>query len=145
MKHLLVGLLMLVTAGNISCDKADQVDPELNPLKEHTKDLAQANTFLVGTWKLTKVYAQVPNLPVPNVKLVIDQHQIKLIRDDTQTDKVDFNLTKTDSSLLLQTNAQPQEDNWYVRSSSLYINRKRMLLDAGMAQDLPAYIFDKVE
>lgn len=145
MKHILLSLLLLVALGIISCNKTTEVDPTLYPLKEYTLDLQQAKRWLPGRWKLVKVSLQIPNPTIPNAELVIDENQISLIQDGVQTDKVDYEIVKAGSGLLLNTSAQPREDNWYIRNPSLYINGSRMYLDLGRAQDLPAYEFNKIE
>ncbi|QDK80061.1 hypothetical protein EXU85_16175 [Spirosoma sp. KCTC 42546] len=144
MKNSILSLLLLVALGIISCKKTAEVDPTAYPLKEYTLDLNQAKAWLPGKWKLIKVSAQILNPTIPNVELVIDENQINLIQDGIQTDKVDYTTVKTDYGLLIKTNAQPRGDNWYIRDPSLYINKDRMYLDLGRAQDLPAYEFSKV-
>lgn len=139
-----IGLLILLAFGIISCQKTAQVDPTLYPLKEYTLDLQQAKMWLPGKWKLTKKSSMILNTTLPNVELVIDENQISVIQDGIQIDKVDFEVVKVDYNLLIKTNAQPREDNWYVRNPGLYINQNRMYLDLGRAQDLPAYEFSKV-
>ena len=86
----------------------------------------------------------IPNPPIPNVELMIDESHISLIQDGMQIDQVDYTLVKTASGLLIKTNAQPRADNWYVRDASLQINPHRIYLDLGRAQDLPAYEFSQV-
>lgn len=144
MKNSVLSLLLLATFGITGCHKTDQADPVAYPLKEYTLDLQQAKQWLPGKWKLIRVSAMIPNPPIPNVELVIDENQIRLIQEGMQTDKVDYTLVKTGSGLLIKTNAQPREDNWYVRDPGLLINQNRMYFDLGRAQDLPAYEFTKV-
>lgn len=148
MKNIILSLWLLVALGIAGCTKTAEVDPTLdpqdNPLKEHTQYLQQATMWLPGKWKLVKVSAMILNPTVPNVELVIDSNQISVIQDGIQTDKVDYEIIKTDYGLLLKTNAQPRENNWYVRNPGLYINRKRMFLDLGVAVDGPGYEFNKV-
>lgn len=144
MKNSVLSLLLLVTCGISSCHKTDPVDPQAYPLKDYTLDLQQAKRWLPGKWKLKKVSAMILNPPVPNVELMIDENRISLIQDGRRTDQVDYTLVKTDSGLLLKTNAQPREDNWYVRDPSLQLNQNQMYLDLGRAQDLPAYEFSKL-
>ncbi|GAB2531061.1 hypothetical protein [Spirosoma aerophilum] len=144
MKTSVLSLLLLITFGIISCHKTDPVDPQAYPLKDYTLDLQQAKRWLPGKWKLIKVSAMIPNPSIPNVELIIDENWIRLIQDGIQTDQVDYTLVKTDFGLLIKTNAQPREDNWYVRDPGLLINQTRMYLDLGRAQDLPAYEFSKV-
>ncbi|MVM35302.1 hypothetical protein GO755_35095 [Spirosoma sp. HMF4905] len=147
MKNSVLSLLLLVAFGITSCKKTAQVNPELDPKddpkKVYTLDLQQAKLWLPGKWKLVKVYASISNPPVPIVELVINENQISLIQDGIQTDKVDFDIVKTDYGLLIKTNAQPRADNWYVRNPGLYINKNRMFFDLGMAVDGPAYEFTK--
>jgi hypothetical protein len=148
MKNIILKLLILVAFGITSCNKTDKVDLELDPkddpLKEYTQDLQQAKIWLPGKWKLLKVYAMILNPPVPNVELVIDENQIRVMQDGIQIDKVDYEIVKTDHGLLIKTNAQPRADNWYVRNPGLFINKNRMYLDLGRALDGPAYEFNKV-
>jgi hypothetical protein len=148
MKNIILKLLILVAFGITSCNKTDKVDLELDPkddpLKEYTQDLQQAKMWLPGKWKLLKVYAMILNSPVPNVELVIDENQIRVMQDGIQIDKVDYEIVKTDHGLLIKTNAQPRADNWYVRNPGLFINKNRMYLDLGRALDGPAYEFNKV-
>jgi hypothetical protein len=148
MKNLVLSLLLLVAFGITSGTKTAQVDPELDPkddpLKEYTQDLQQATIWLPGKWKLIKVYSMLLNPTVPMVELVIDENQIRVIQDGIQIDNVDYEIVKTSSSLQIKTNAQPREDNWYVRNPGLYINQNRMYFDLGRAQDGPAYEFKKV-
>ncbi|UFH54611.1 hypothetical protein [Spirosoma sp. KNUC1025] len=147
MKNIALPLLLLITFGNISCHKTAQIDPTLYPLKEYTLDLQQAKAWLPGKWKLTKESSILLNTTLPNVELVIDENQIRVVQDGIQIDKVDYALVKIDyqasSYLQINTNAQPREDNWYVRNPVLYINKDRMYFDLGRAQDLPAYEFNK--
>lgn len=144
MKNIVLSLLLLIAFGSISCHKTAEIDPIAYPLKEYTLDLKQAKMWLSGRWKLIKVSTMIPNPTIPNVELIIDENQIRLIQDGIQTDNVDYTTIKTDSGLLIKTNAQPRADNWYVRNPGLYINQTRMYLDLGRAQDLPAYEFSKV-
>jgi hypothetical protein len=145
MKNSVLNLLLLLVAfGIISCHNKAEVDPTAYPLKEYTLDLQQAKLWLPGKWKLIKVAAMIPNPTIPNVELVIDEHQIRVIQDGIQIDQVDYATVKTDYGLVIKTNAQPREDNWYVRDPGLYIHQNRMYLDLGRAQDLPAYEFSKV-
>jgi hypothetical protein len=148
MKNIILSLLLLIAFGVTSCNKTDKVDLELDPkddpLKEYTQDLQQAKMWLPGKWKLLKVYAMILNSPVPNVELVIDENQIRVMQDGIQIDKVDYEIVKTDHGLLIKTNAQPRADNWYVRNPGLFINKNRMYLDLGRALDGPAYEFNKV-
>ncbi|MBD2756686.1 hypothetical protein [Spirosoma validum] len=148
MKNLALSLILLVTWGITGCNKTVRVEPELDPkddpLKVYTQDLQQAKMWLPGRWKLLKVYAMIPNPPVPNVELVIDENHISLMQDGIQTDKVDFEIIKTDHGLWIRTNAQPREDNWYIRNPGLYLNQNRMYFDLGRATDGPAYEFNRV-
>ncbi|GAB4036300.1 hypothetical protein [Spirosoma gilvum] len=148
MKASIVGIWLLVALGIVGCTKTTEVgpilDPKDDPLKEYTVDVQEAKAWLPGTWKLIKVYAMISNPAVPNVKLIINESQIRVLEDGNQIDKVDFELVKGGSSLGINTNAQPREDNWYVRNPGLYMNQKRMYLDLGRAMDGPAYEFYKV-
>ncbi|MVM33731.1 hypothetical protein GO755_27080 [Spirosoma sp. HMF4905] len=118
------------------------------PLKDYTLDLPQAKMWLPGKWKLIKQSSMVLNSTLPNVELVIGENQISVIDNGTQADKVDYEVVKlayqVGHYLQITTNAQPREDNWYVRNPVLYINKNRMYIDLGRAQDLPAYEFSKV-
>ena len=143
MKNIILCLLLLTVFGVTGCKKTTEVDPEGDPRRVYTQELQQAQLWLPGKWKLVKVSAMVPNPPVPNVGLVIGAKQISLIQDGVQTDKVDFEVVKTEG-IMIKTNAQPRGDNWYIRNPVLYINKNRMFLDLGMAQDLPGYEFVKV-
>ncbi|WP_461147395.1 hypothetical protein [Spirosoma pulveris] len=117
-------------------------------MKDYTLDLQQAKTWLPGKWKLVKQSSMLLDANLPNVELLIDENQIKVIDEGTQIDKVDYELVKlayqAGPYLQLQTNAQPRENNWYVRNPSLYIKEDRMYFDLGRAQDLPAYEFNRV-
>lgn len=135
---------MVVVFSVTSCHKTAPIDPTSDPLKEHTQDLQQARTWLLGKWKLVKVSAMIPNPAVPAVELSIDENQISLIQGGIQRDKVDYEVVETTYGLLIKTNAQPREDNWYIRNPGLYINENRMFLDLGVATDGPGYEFVKV-
>ncbi len=147
MKNIVLCLWVLMAFGITSCHKTAEVDPiidsEGDPLKEHTQNPQQARMWLAGKWKLIKVSVMTPNPTVPNVELIIDETQISLVQDGVQSDKVDYEIVKTDYGLLIKTNAQPRADNWYIRNPGLYLNQNRMYLDLGRAQDLPAYEFSK--
>ncbi len=110
MKSVILCLLLLVGFGVTSCKKTAQVDSGEDPRRVYTQELQQAKLWLRGKWKLVKVYAMIPNPPVPNVELFIDEKQISLIQDGVQTDKVDFEVVKTEG-IVIKTNAQPREDN----------------------------------
>lgn len=142
-------LWLFFAFGIISCNKKSEIDTEINtqdnPIKVHTQDLQQAKMWLPGKWRLTKVSAMIPNPPVPNVELVIDEDQISVIEDGIQIDKVNYEIINTDYGLLIKTNAQPREDNWYVRNPALYINKIRMYFDLGTSQDMPGYEFKKID
>ncbi len=144
MKNIVLGFLLLLVLGITSCHKTDQVNPTGDPLKEHTQDMRQAKLWLPGKWKLTKVWAMIPNPSVPNVVLEVDQNQIKLIQNGNQTDQVTYEVIKLNGGLQIKTDAQPREDNWYIRNPSLYINRDRMFFDLGVATDGPGYEFSRL-
>ena len=148
MKNIVLSLLLLVPFGIISCKKTAEVDPILYPLKEYTLDLQQAKMWLPGKWKLTKESSMILNTTIPNVEMIINENQISVIQDGIQIDKVDYEIVKLSYQagyyLQIHTNAQPRENNWYVRNPSLYLNKNRMYLDLGRAQDLPAYEFNKM-
>lgn len=144
MKNVILCLLLLVGFGITSCKETDEVDlPGDDPRRVYTQELQQAQLWLPGKWKLVKVSAMVPNPPVPKVELIIDENQIRLIQDDVQTDKVDYEIIN-DQGLLIKTTAQLREDNWYIRNPALYINENRMFFDLGMANDGPGYEFAKI-
>ncbi|GAB3696139.1 hypothetical protein GCM10027592_18870 [Spirosoma flavus] len=148
MKRIVVSLLLLVTLGFTSCTKTAEIETESDtkndPLKEYTQDSQQAKLWLPGTWKLVKVYAMIPDPVVPPVELIFEANQISVVENGKQIDRVDFEVVKLDNGLLIKTNAQPKEDNWYVRNPGLYMNQNRMYLDLGRAMDGPAYEFKKV-
>ncbi|RZK67500.1 MAG: hypothetical protein EOO85_25450 [Pedobacter sp.] len=148
MKNIGLNLLLLVFFGIISCHKTTEIDPILYPLKEYTLDLQQAKIWLPGKWKLMRESSMLLNSTLPNVELIIDENQISVIEDGTQIDKVDYKIVKLEYQvgdyLQIHTNAQPRENNWYVRNPTLYINEDRMYFDLGRAQDLPAYEFSRV-
>jgi hypothetical protein len=149
MKNTLLCFWLLMASAITGCNKESKIDPELdskdNPLKVYTQDLQQAKMWLPGKWKLVKVSAMIPNPSIPNVELLIEENQISVIEDGMQIDKVKYEIISKDSWLLVKTNAQPREDNWYVRNPGLLINETRMYLDLGRAQDLPGYEFKKVD
>ncbi|MBC3785679.1 hypothetical protein [Spirosoma utsteinense] len=117
---------------------------EVNPIKEHTQDVQQAKKWLLGRWKLVRVSVQLPNPTVPNVELLVDEHQIELLQDGSRTDQVGYEIISINNGLKITTNAQPRADNWYIRNPSLYINKKRMFFDLGVASDGPGFEFVKV-
>lgn len=149
MKNLILCLLLLVVGfGVTGCKKTAQVDPTDNsidnPLKFHTQELQQAQLWLPGKWKLVKVIALAPKAPVPKVELIIDENQIRLIKDGVQTDKVGYEIIKTEYALRIKTTTQPREDNWYIRDPALYINENRMFFDLGIASDRGGYEFARI-
>lgn len=138
MKNLFLYLLTLTLAIS-SCH--DQGLPD----GEYTTNLRQANKLFQGTWKLTKIMAQIPNPPVPNVRIIVSGNQITLFKDSKQIDKVDYAIIKTDDYLQLKTNAKPELDNWYIRNGIIKISNNKIFLDTGMAYDAPGYTFEKVK
>ncbi|OJW76279.1 hypothetical protein [Spirosoma sp. 48-14] len=109
MKHSLLSVWVLLAFALAGCTKTVAVeptlDPKTDPLKNYTQNLQQAQDWLPGKWKLAKVYAMIPEPAVPNVELVVDTSQIRVIEDGSQIDVVDYALVKRDSSLIIQTNA----------------------------------------
>jgi hypothetical protein len=148
MKNIVLCFWLLIVLGITSCKRSDKVAADIDsngdPLKEYTLDLQQAKMWLPGKWKLIKVSAMIPNPPVPNIELIAGENQIIVMQDGIKIDQVDYEVIRTDYSLLIKTNAAPKADNWYVRNPSLYINKNRMYLDLGRAQDMPGYEFKKV-
>ncbi|RRB06457.1 hypothetical protein [Larkinella rosea] len=144
MKNRVLSLLALVILGITSCQKSDEVGPKDDPKKEFTQDLQQAKQWLPGKWKLDRVYAMLLNAPVPNVELVIDAKQIRLIQNGNQVDVVDYEIVKVNNKLQIQTSAQLRETNWYVQNPGLQINRDRLYLDLARAQEGAGYEFKRV-
>lgn len=138
MKNLLFYLLILTLAISGCHDK-------VLPDGEYTTNLRQANKLFPGTWKLTKVQAQMPNPPVPNVQIIVSGNQITLLKDGKQIDKVDYVIIKTDDYLQLKTNAKPESDNWYLRNPAIKISNNEIFLDTGMAYDAPGFTFEKLK
>lgn len=139
MKNSVLGLFVCVAFSLAGCQKG------VDPLEEHTQDVQQAKKWLPGRWKLIEVSVQTSTNPgVPNVNLVIDENQIRLIQNGRQTDEVDYEIVSVSNGLKINTNAQPRSDNWYIRNPSLYINKKRMFFDLGRAMDGPGFEFVKV-
>jgi hypothetical protein len=139
MKTFLTKVLILLAFVVISCDKAvlpEEYDPNT--------EVSQAREWIDGKWKLTAVFAMIPNPPVPNVQLVISNNKISVIEDGQQIDQVEFELVQTLYSLQLKTTTQPKETNFYVGNSTLKISKDKLFLDRGMPVDLPGYEFLRV-
>lgn len=131
----IISTLLLVALGTTSCSEA--VSP--------TTNLNQAKKWFNGKWNLVAVSTMVLNPAVPDVQLVVSGAQVAVIQDGKQIDKVNFEIVETAYNLQLKTDAQPREDNWYVRNPTLKISKNRMLLDAGMAADGPGFTFERLE
>ncbi|GAB3927799.1 hypothetical protein GCM10028804_33510 [Larkinella terrae] len=115
----------MITSGCRHSVPPEENDPgDLN----YTNELSLTQQWFNGKWKLTSVTAMNPTLTVPNVQLVVGNNQIIVIRDEKQTDRVSFELSKIRSGFQLTTDAQPGEDNWYVRNPSLQVSSNRLLL-----------------
>lgn len=139
-----IWITTLVALMALSCNRPEIVDE--STCGEYTTDKNQAQQWIVGSWKLTKLVASIPDPPVPNVELVITQTGIISVWEDGKLiDQVTYEITPTPyGTLLLKTDAQPRSDNWYVRNPSLQLCRVRMFLDTGMASDLPGFEFRRL-
>lgn len=131
--------LLLSTFAISSCH--DKVTPE----EEYTKDINEAKKWITGNWSLTNAVYQIPNTPLPNVKMIISGNKIKLLQDDKQIDNVDFEIVKTDNTLQLKTNARYRPDNWYLRNLDIQISINTMFLYIYNIADGPGYTFKRVK
>lgn len=137
MRGIVLSIMVCVIFSLLSCHQ------DVDPIKKHTQDVQEAKGWFLGRWKLVEVVVQLPNPTIPNVNLVVNENQIELLQDGKRTDLVNYEITSINNGLRITTNAQPRENNWYVRDPSLYINKKRMFLDLGMASDGPGFEFIK--
>ncbi|GAB3891095.1 hypothetical protein GCM10028803_02560 [Larkinella knui] len=144
MKPVLTKLLLLFLLIAAGCHHT--VPPEQNDPGDltYTDDLSQAQQWFEGKWKLTAVTAMVPNPPVPNVQLIVSNNQITVIQEGKQTDRVHFEIIKTTSTFQLKTDAQPREDNWYVRNPGLLVSSNRLFLNTE-GSDPSTFRFKRIE
>ncbi len=138
MKNLLLYLLILTITVSSCRDKT-------LPDGEYTTNLRQAQKWVIGTWKLTNAVYQVPNMTIPNVKMTISGNKISLLQDGKQIDNVDFEIIKTDHTLQLKTNAQPRQDNAYLRNLDIQIANNKMFLYMYNIADGPEYTFERIK
>lgn len=138
MKNVLLYVLLLMI-GISSC--RDKVTPD----GEYATNVKEAQKWIFGTWKLTKVEVQIPDPTVPNVQMIISENKISLLQDGKQIDNVDFEIIKTDNSLQLKTNAQPRQDNVYLRNLDIQLSNSKMFLYIYNVADGPGYTFKKVK
>lgn len=117
----------------------------ITPPDAYTTNLTQVKAWFPGQWRLVRMHTMGPGSAVPDVQLVVTgNQQITLIRDGKQADSVSYQISESPYGFRLETTAQPREDNWYLRDPSLQIAPNRLFLDTGMASDLPAFTFERI-
>lgn len=141
-KYIWITTLLALIA--LACGKQEIIDE--STCDDYTTDKNQAQQWIIGSWKLTKVVASISDPPIPNIELLITKNGlISVWEGGKQIDQVNYEIVTTPySTLLLKTDAQPRSDNWYVRNPTLQICRGRMFLDTGIALDLPGFEFHRM-
>ncbi|MGA0555344.1 hypothetical protein ACO2Q8_01750 [Larkinella sp. VNQ87] len=140
LKSLLLWLLIIVAG----CHHAMTPEQDNPGDLTYTDDLSQAQQWFNGRWELIAVTSMIPNPPVPKVQLVVGNNQITVIQEGKQTDQVNFEMIKIATFFQIETNAQPREDNWYIRNPGLQISSNRLFLNTG-GSDPSTFRFRRID
>lgn len=140
-----IGLVGLWAIVFVACSK-QELNIDQATCTTYITDKQQAQQVIVGRWHLTKLIVSIPNPPVPDLDLLIDPDGHITVQENGQlTAQVSYQIEAAPyNTLLLKTDAQPRPDNWFFRNPAVRLCQGQLLLDAGIAQDLPGYEFHRV-